>query len=319
MNHAWVESPLQLLNAVEWAAERREPVVIGLREDVASLAPLARWLDTALEATGHTEVTLAWAATPWAAGLRDARRRIIGDAFSGQFRILTALASTRDVTVLDDGTATLHLARVLSGDEPFARMGQREHPPARALGEAARIRLRRAARAGRLSLFTAYADHPSVTVLTEHGVRVEPNRYAWLRGVRDVPHTAVGPRVVLGSALVPDGYISEANYLTWVADAARGAAHYLPHRRETPALLAKLADHGATVVTTDLPAEVVLACAPGLEEVVSLPSSTRATLAAILPDAVRHRTVSVPEAWWTPAADVALRSVLTPLDTQEQP
>lgn len=307
---AWVESPLQAVNAIEWAQQAQQPCRVLLRADVPSLAPLRARLEERL-AHGPTPVELAVAPDPVRGGLPRARRRVLGDVFSGQIRLVTALMGARDAVIVDDGSATLHLARVLGRAAPYGRMGQRESLVARALGAAARARLLRAARAGRLELFTAYDDDPGVAGLADLGIRVRANEYGWIRALDLSDQVKVGSRVVIGSALAEDGYIDPEEYERWVIARGGPGASYLPHRRESEGTRRRLAEAGLTVVVTDLPAELVLAAAPRLESVISLPSSTAATLARVLPRGVEHRVEHVPASWWTPAADAPMREALS--------
>jgi len=298
----WVESPLQLINAVEAAAALREPSHLLLRGGVAQLAATARWIEPHLP----DGVALAAAAAATDSRFRDAPRRLVGDAFSGQFRGVVVATGVRDLVVVDDGSAALHLGAVLAGTERFSRMGQRESAVQRTLGSLTGARLRAAARSRRVTLVTAYADHP--VMRTVPGERIVPNRYSWLRSLDAAPPAALGSVVVLGSALAIDGYVDTARYERWAT--AHAGASYLPHRREDPASLARLRAAGLDVIEPGLPAEIVLGCARGLTEVRSLPSSTGATLARVLPEGARLRVDAVPVDWWTPRADETFRATL---------
>lgn len=309
-NVAWAESPLQVLNAVEWAVEAGEPCTVVVRAGVPSLVSIREWLSPRLEGRDAT-VTVTEAADPFRAGMAKAGRWVVGDAFSGQMRVLLSVARGRRVVVVDDGTATLHLARILHREEPFGRMGQREGLPQRALGATARSRLVAAARRGRLELFTAYGNVPAVSGLAAQGVAVTPNEYGWIRGLGAVGDQAVGTHVIIGSALAADGYIDHATYERWVTAAAGPGATYLPHRRERRESLDRLAATGLVMGGGTLPVELVLAGAAGLRHVTSLPSSTVATLARLLPPGVTHRVDPVPPEWWKPAADAAMREALS--------
>ncbi|WP_062519110.1 hypothetical protein [Demequina silvatica] len=299
----WVESPLQLINAVEAAAGLDEATLILLRRGVAQLEDTSRWLEPYLPAG----VTLAEAASATDPRFRDASRRLVGDAFSGQFRAVVTATGTRDLVVVDDGSAALHLAAVLAGIERFSRMGQRESAVQRTLGSLTGSRLRAAARAGRITLVTAYADHPRMPAVP--GARIVPNRYAWLRSLDAQPPVDLRSVVVLGSALAVDGYVDAARYEAWAA--AHGAdATYLPHRREDPAALDRLRAAGLAVVEPGLPAEIVLGSARGVAQVHSLPSSTGATLARVLPVGTVMTVTAVHDEWWTPRADQTFRETL---------
>ncbi|SEJ59252.1 hypothetical protein [Demequina mangrovi] len=307
----WVESPLQLINAVEAAAALGEPMLILLRSGVAQLAGTARWLEPHLP----DDVVLAEAGSASDARFRGASRRLVGDVFSGQFRAVATATGTRDLVVVDDGSAALHLAAVLAGIEPFSRMGQRERPLQRGLGAVTGARLRAAARSGRVMLVTAYADHAAMPVVP--GVRIVPNRYAWLRSLDAPPPVDLRPVVILGSALAVDGYVDAERYEAWVASHGTDAT-YLPHRREDPATLARLSEAGLAVVEPGLPAEIVLGRAHGVAHVHSLPSSTGATLARVLPVGTVMSVTPVDEAWWTDRADETFRATLATLADEEQ-
>ncbi|MDN4475155.1 hypothetical protein QQX09_04690 [Demequina sp. SYSU T00192] len=302
----WVESPLQLINALEAAASTDEDTLILLRRGVAQLADTAAWLEPHLPA--HVRFDDAAAATdPRFAG---ATHRLVGDAFSGQVRAVLASRAVGDLVVVDDGSAALHLAAVLAGTQGFSRMGQREPLHQRALGRVSGRRLRDAARAGRVTLMTAYADHPAMPAVP--GARMVPNRYSWLRTLAVAAPATLPPTVVLGSALAVDGYIDDDAYGRWVLAHGAGAA-YLPHRRETPAWLDVVRAAGLDVVDSGLPAEIVLGADAGVRTVTSLPSSTGATLARVLRDHATLTVTPIPDAWWTGRADGPLRSTLAAL------
>ncbi|WP_062382991.1 hypothetical protein [Demequina iriomotensis] len=306
----WVESPLQLINAVEAASHRAEETRILLRDGVAQLADTAAWLEPHLPGG----VTLAMAASATDRAFRDARRRLVGDAFSGQFRAVVAATGVRDLVVVDDGSAALHLAAVLAGHERFSRMGQREPLRQRMLGAVVGARLRAAARAGDVTLVTAYAEDPAMAALA--GARIVPNAYAWLRSLDADPPVALPATVVLGSALAVDGYVDAAAYERWATSHPAGTA-YLPHRREGGESLGRLSAGGLEVLEPGLPAEIVLGMARGLAHVSSLPSSTGATLARVLPAGARLDVTPVPDAWWTARADATFRSTLASLASND--
>jgi len=91
-------------------------------------------------------------------------------------------------------------------------------------------------------------------------------------------------RVLLGSALPTDGRMPVADYLSWVASEARnGRLAYLPHRRETAAVLAAVSElPGVRIFDTGLPVELVLAGAREPLEVLTLPTSAQTTLTHLL-------------------------------------
>ncbi|MDO9063279.1 MAG: hypothetical protein Q7U41_01805 [Microbacterium sp.] len=300
---AWVESPLQLLNAVEYGAT-------GVRLDVLprqGVRQLERTVEVIRDRLPEGVRILQPVRSAADRRFRTAAHRVIGDAFSGQFRLLLVRAPRPGLTVVDDGSLTLHLASALI-EGPFGRMAQRESAGMRLLGRAASARLRAAAARGAVGVFTVYADAPEVRRLDRAGFRVVRNEYTWLRALPPVADLPGRPTVVLGSALVTDAQIGLADYTAWLTALARQAPiEYLPHRRESDEQLAAIGSiPGVRVARTDLPAELVLASASAVRRVLTFPSSAVATLGAILP-AGRVEVVSVPEHWWLPSADPALR------------
>ena len=258
---AWVESPLQLLCAVEWAFARAQPVRIVPRSGAAQLPATAARLREIGLPDGVTidgpRALPAFSSDHW----------IIGDAFSGMARSALALRMPQQLTVVDDGTATLRLPSVLDGSAQLSR--STDAAPARAIAELASSRLRHLDQTGALELFSYYAlDLPART----------PNRFRWLRS-RGLAATAPS-RVFLGSASVVDGLMPEESYLRMVRDV--GPVGYFPHRRETLTTLQRIATlPGVEIVDRGLPIELVLAGAREAS-IVSMPSSAVETLRIIL-------------------------------------
>jgi hypothetical protein len=259
---AWVESPLQLLCAVEHAFASGREVRIVPRAGSAQLQDTAdRLRELGLPSGVRIErarALPALASAHW----------VVGDAFSGMTRSAIALRMPQRLTIVDDGSATLGLPAVLDGTAPLTR--PTDTPAARYLGELVATRLRELASAGRVELFTYYPlAHPARRV----------NRFAWLtsRGLS----SAVSGRVVLGSAAVADGLMALPDYRAWLAS-IDAPYQYFPHRREDAATFAHVAGlAGVTVATPGLPIELVLAGASALE-VLSLPSSAIESLRIIL-------------------------------------
>ena len=256
-----MESPLQLLCAVEWAFARGEGLRIVPRSGALQLpATAARLREIGLPDGVVIEgprALPAFSSDHW----------IIGDAFSGMARSALALRTPRRLTVVDDGTMTLRLPSVLDASTTLSR--STDAAPARALAELASSRLRHLHQAGALELFSYYALDLAART---------PNRFRWLRS-RGL--TTVAPtRVVLGSASVVDGLLAEDDYVAQIASLA--PASYFPHRRETLSVLQRIAAiEGVEVVDRGLPIELVLAGAREVT-VVSLPSSAVETLRIIL-------------------------------------
>jgi hypothetical protein len=218
---------------------------------------------------------------------------VIGDIFSGRMRLMLALARPRRIALVDDGTITLHLCRLLARGLPLARPDARESRRMRALGVVAGRVLVRMARAGRITLFSYQSlDHPVMLAVQAVGIQVVQNDFVWLRnGVGradndpDLEPLFDGrARLLLGSANVADGLSSVAEYMEWVtSETELGAVLYAPHRRESPILVERIAAMaGVEVLHTLLPIELRLAGATRAVEIASRPSSAVDTLGRIL-------------------------------------
>ncbi len=305
----WVESPLQLVNAIEYAAAVGDPVHLCLRAGVAQLGDTGRLFAPSLP----RGVTMSG---PWRSATRSpmttARKRLIGDANSGQLRALTTFTGAQDLVVVDDGSGTLSLARRLARGLPLARHGKQESSLHRVLGAAASVRMRTAAEDGRLTVFTAYPEADAVSALRSLGATVVRNDYSWLRSSAFVTDATDAEHVVVGSALVDDGYLDADAYATWLAGLAReGAVTYLPHRRERRESLSRWAAiDGVEVRRPVLPIEILLAGMPGVRRVTTLPSSVVATLSTLLDPSVHLDVTHVPEHWFTSRADHSVRELL---------
>jgi hypothetical protein len=277
---AWVESPLQLIAAAEWAATRDEPIVVALRLSGPQMATTAEEL---LARGAHFAQCVPFYGIPWGL-LAGHKTWAIGDGFSGQFRLAASVLRPRAITLLDDGALTLAVADALLERTGYARPGNHESALATILGGSARSQMLRMARHERLEISTAFElGNDRLTLLADRGIRVTPHRLDWVRRTArpiDVP----GNRVLLGSARPGDGLIPKAEYLGWVAaEAARGEVAYLPHRRESAEMLDAVSEFpGVTVYETGLPIELVLAGAREPLEIVTLPTSAETTLRHVL-------------------------------------
>jgi len=255
-----VESPLQLLCAVEYAAHAGIPLRVVPRAGAAQLATTAEHLrGLGLPAGVQIEA-------PRAVPAISPAHAVIGDAFSGRVQSAMAIRMPQRLTIVDDGSMSLRLPAVLGGTREPSR-----DRAASTLARLAGSRLRTLSAAGALELFSYYPlAHPAAT----------RNRFEWL-SAHSGPSAFTGA-VILGSAAVADGLLGEEAYLGWVARQTPGA-YYLPHRREQPRLLGRVATLGFEVVETGLPVELVLAGARSLT-ISSLASSAVDTLRVLLAD-----------------------------------
>ncbi|WP_243075189.1 hypothetical protein [Microbacterium sp. SS28] len=273
---AWVESPLQLVGAAEWAAahERSVPIAGRLTTQMSETADELIALGARF---GHCEPYLG---IPWKL-LSQHDHWLVGDGFSGQFRLAMSILRPTSLTFLDDGANTLAFARALAGSGPYARPGVEEGRVTTLLAPVALERTLRRARARRVTLFTAF-DVADRERLDDLGVGVRPHRFEWTRA--SAPAREIGPRIVLGSARPTDGRMTLADFLAWVESvAAAGPVTYLPHRRESRAQLdAVRGIPNLSLSSLRVPAELVLAGARRPLEIFTLPSSTATTLPLVL-------------------------------------
>ena len=292
---AWVESPLQLIAAAEWAALQDEPIVVALRLGSAQMAETAEEL---LARGARFAECVPYYGIPWELLSRH-RIWAIGDGFSGQFRLAASALRPRRITLLDDGAHTVALVEALLERSGFTRPGQHESALSTVLGGNARNRMLHLARRERLEIATAFTlGDDRMTALADRGIRVRPHRLDWVRRTAR-PIAVPGNRVLLGSARPVDGLMPIDQYLAWVAtEAAAGDLAYLPHRRETDEMLAAVADFpGVRVFDTGLPIELVLAGAREPLEVLTLPTSATTTLAHVLEgtgSSIRGRSIGSP-------------------------
>lgn len=275
---AWVESPLQLLGAAEWAASHGRTVPVAGR-----LTPQISATADELLARGARFGELApYIGIPWSMLARHGHW-LVGDGFSGQFRLAAAVLRPHRVTFLDDGAYAIAYADALLGRRPYARPNVAERGLTTVVAPFAAELVHRRAAARRAGFFTAFdlgADR--LDGLADRGFSIRRHGFSWTRATAPAA-PALGRRIVLGSALPVDGRMMLVDYVRWVRDAAAGDAVYLPHRRETAEQLDAVATlPGLRIHRTGLPVELVLAGARHPLDVHTLPSSTTTTLPLVM-------------------------------------
>ncbi|MBB2910149.1 hypothetical protein FHS43_001412 [Streptosporangium becharense] len=312
---AWVESPLQMLCAVE----AHHAGLLGPRTRLvprARLRPLAvtgRELDH-LDLPPGLELT---APEPDVPRPRRGATWAVGDAFSGKVQARWLTAFPGRTVIVDDGLATIRLLELLTAPAgtPLLRARGRSGRLRTLLGVAAGFRLRAAARAGRLSIFTALpVPEELARAVRDRGAELVTHDFAWLRS-----QPLRGPRpaertVVLGTSLVRNGLIHRDHYFTWLAGlGSAGPVAYFPHRREDPDDLVRVGEQpGITVYDGGMPAEMTLRGLAAEQRVLSLPSTAVTSLRVLLSArGVAVETVDVPDEWWTTEAAPSLRSHLS--------
>ncbi|MEX2969258.1 hypothetical protein [Streptomyces sp. C184] len=312
---AFVESPVQLLNVLEWAhtAQATALTVVVLsphdpmtRGQLRRMAELARDEGHAVrweEARGGptAPVRTIGGLTPM---LRRAGRIVIGDPFSRYVQLLLTLTRARDLVVVDDGTATMEFISQLARGERLVRWHRNgSGRGARDLAFApfsatARRRLTPAPEGGRrtVGLFS------SMPVEVPPGVEVTANDFAWTRG-RFGPPRLTRAADIVGTSLVETGVVDADRYLAAVGALARthGATRYFAHRKESTEKLRRLsAETGLEVVRPDLPLELIARRGPIGRLIVSFPSTVVHTLPlALLGTEVKVAVCDIDPQWLT--------------------
>lgn len=314
---AWVESPFQLLGALEAHASRflGDQLVILPRQGVE---PLARTIDQLHRLGLPAGVRVL---TPDRAPFRRSGRLAFGDAFSGEVHRLLLQSSPQEVVLLDDGRSTRRVmdALVLPG-VPLIRPHIAPTPAREVLARLALAKLKRLARRRRLRVVTALNLPDSVIdAATFAGIDIEHHDFGWLRGLPGdaVPGTDT---VLLGTSLVANDLIVDQPYLEWVAGIARcGPVTYRAHRREDARTLVPIAGlPGVTIERGEVPVEVSLRGMTSRHRVLTLPTTAVSSLRLITPLA-RIQEFAVPDAWWRPHVPAAARRHLVPDRGQPDP
>ncbi|SFE82925.1 hypothetical protein SAMN05216251_105355 [Actinacidiphila alni] len=347
---ALVESPVQLLNVLEWAhihpptvpadpagragadtsapaAVPDEPaagpltVVVLSPVDPTSRGQLRRMAELArdegavvrwFEARG-TRGGLLRTALSLAPLLFRVRHLVIGDPFSRLVQVLLPLCRARELTVVDDGTATMEFTEILATGGRLVRWhrsGRRRSPLDAAFGifsSAARRRLTPGKRR-HVELFSAMPATPPP------GMALRTNRFAWTRSRFGPPRTLTSTDLI-GTSLVETGVVDPERYLAVVRSLAErhGAKRYFAHRREAVDKLHRLAaETGLEIVRPDLPLELVARRGPIGRTVLSFPSTVVHTLPLALGGTgVRIVVVDIDEEWLTAAASPRAHTFLT--------
>ncbi|WP_338699809.1 hypothetical protein V2W30_24620 [Streptomyces sp. Q6] len=306
----FVESPVQLLNVLEWAHHDRATatVVVLSPNDPMTRGQLRRMAELA-RGEGHVvrwEEARGGASAPFhtigglAGALRGADRVVIGDPFSRYVQLLLTITRARDLVVVDDGTATMEFVSQLARGERLVRWhrrGGRPGPRDIAFGpvsSAARRRL--TPRPGRrVRLFTSMPVDEA-----PDGVETAANDYAWTRARFGPPRLTRGADLV-GTSLVETGVVDLERYLEAVRGlaAAHGATRYFAHRRESAEKLHRLAvETGLQIVRPDLPLELIARRGPIGRTILSFPSTVVHTLPiALAGTGVKVAVCEIDPAW----------------------
>ncbi|CAL9516557.1 hypothetical protein [Streptomyces sp. enrichment culture] len=297
---ALAESPVQVLNVLEWRHARPEddggdPLTLVV---LPPTDPMSRGQLRRMAAMARDEgVTVRWqearGATARRGGpvrtlrdlaplLRGAHRVVVGDPFSRYVQLLLGVFPPRRVTVVDDGTATMEYAAQLARGERLVRWHRRgsRDPRELALAPVTALARRRLAPGRRrtVEVFTA------LPVEAPEGTVVSGNRFGWTRARFGPPRLTAGADLV-GTSLVETGVVDPDRYVEAVAALAlaHGVTRYFAHRRESVTKLHRIATTtGLEIVRPELPLELIARRGPIGRTVLSFPSTVVHTLPAAL-------------------------------------
>jgi hypothetical protein len=314
---ALVESPAQLLNVLELG--RVEVSLASVK--IAVLAPAEGVTRTQLRAMaalarheGHEVVwyeprqggaAVARIVRAMAAELGGIERLIVGDPFSGVIQVIISITRASEVTIIDDGTATLEFARQWISGEQLSRWHRLATPgQRRTITELARGRVASNARRQlspklgcHLRLFTCMpVDLPRVEVIH--------NDFSWVRQQAGIPQLRSGADLI-GTSLVESGVVEADAYIQGVAALINryGVDRYFAHRKESENKLAAIGQAGVEIVRPMLPLELVARRGPIGQRIISFPSTVVHTLPLVVERAdVEVIVCAIPDGWYAPAA-----------------
>lgn len=316
---ALVESPAQLLNVIELA--QLEDDLIGVK--IAILAPVAGLTRTQLRSmiplareAGHTVswheprlggLAVARSLRALAGELTGVRRLVVGDPYSGVIQAIISVTKLSEVTIVDDGTATLEFARQWVAGEHLSRWhrvatpSQRRHITALARDQVSgTVRRRLSPQSGcRLRLFTCMpVDLPEVRIIR--------NDFSWVRARYPLPEFKTSADLI-GTSLVESGVIKADCYVDGVETLITryAADRYFAHRKEADWKLDLIERTGVEVVRSTLPLEIVARRGPTGRTIVSFPSTVVHTLPLVLAESdARVVVCEIANDWYKPETTV---------------
>ena len=323
---ALVESPTQLLNALEWAhaaGQGRARIVVLAPSDEHSLRQIAGVVARA--SSLEVEIDVAHvrrrnlsgvrALVRVALAVRGAQRVVVGDPFSGMIQSLLPLSRVRELVVVDDGTATWEFADCIAAGRPLERWRVAGTGPSRGRRAARATRATRATQrfspSTKCSL-TVFSCLPSGAV--PPGASLVTNDYAWTRGTwaASIDDTRTD---IIGTSLVDTGVVDRESYVGAVANLASqlGALRYYAHRRESADVLAEIRSlRDVEVIHSQLPIELALTSGPVARRLVTFPSTAAYTLPIVLAGSgVRIEVRRIEPSWFTPGTTEHARRFVT--------
>ncbi|MGW0331390.1 hypothetical protein ACWD0J_05815 [Streptomyces sp. NPDC003011] len=331
---AFVESPVQLLNVLEWAHEHARTrehehapgagltLVVLSPTDPMTRGQLRRMAELARE-EGHEvrwEEARGGAMAPFqtigglTGMLRRAGRVVLGDPFSRYVQLLLTITRARDLVVVDDGTATMEFVAQLASGERLVRWhrkGGRPGPRDLVFAPVSSVARRRLTPSEdhRVEIFSSMPmEEPPA------GVTVTANTFAWTRDRFGPPRITKGADLV-GTSLVETGVVDTDRYLEAVQALAKthGATRYFAHRRESTEKLHRLAvESGLEIVRPDLPLELIARRGPVGRTILSFPSTVVHTLPLALSGTeVRVAVCDIDPDWLTDKASPRAQGFLS--------
>jgi hypothetical protein len=293
-----VRSPFQLVNAREAIAAygSTDPRICILRSAPNEMVQI----DGIVERAGFDHVTTVDRIDELPAQLEPRAGRVfLGDYREPEQRWLARRLGASRPIVLDDGNATLMVARRRSRpwwrltDRRVMSLSARSHQRSFPIPTLVRdVRRPGARECSAIEFFSIYR------VRGARRDRLRPNDLSWLRSQIE-PATSERP-VFIGSSLVETGIMRTEAYRTRVGDVARvaeGPLLYIAHRKETEENLDVLRrEHDIEVLRPDVPIELVLSeqrIRP--TKLWAVLSSAYDTLRMIFPDAAASCAPPVPD------------------------
>ena len=259
---AWVESPLQLIGAAEWAAAHGRRVSDRRPADRRRCPRRPTSSSPAVRRSAACEPYLG---IPWKLLSRH-RHWLVGDGFSGQFRLAAAVLRPQRITFLDDGANAIAFADTLLGRREYARPGVRERgltTTRRAVR--ARADPRPGARAGRSSCSPRSSSASERSRgLEDLGVRIDRHRFEWTRRTAR-PLCARSPRAARAARAARARSTAGSTldvYLAWVGRRGSDRARHVPAASPRDAGAAATRSRRSRACGSSrphLPAELVLA------------------------------------------------------------
>ncbi|MFG2295033.1 hypothetical protein [Streptomyces sp. NPDC048603] len=345
---AFVESPVQLLNVLEWAHAQNEraPLLDGVPTqpargaaspshgaealriivlpptDPMSRGQLRRVTGIARDEghTVHWQEARGGAGAPFkalaalAGRVREAERIVVGDPFSRFVQLLLVPARAKELVVVDDGTATMEfLAQAGRGE----RLRRWHRTGGGALGRVKELAYAPVSGTARRRLTPAAGRRvevfSSMPVTPLPGMELKVNDFGWTRSRFGPPRLTKGTDLV-GTSLVETGVVDAGRYLEAVSRLTRqhGVTRYFAHRRESAEKLRALSEAtGLEIVRPDLPLELIARRGPVGRTILSFPSTVVHTLPyALAGTGVRVTVCDIDPAWLTSTATSRARTFL---------